>query len=101
MVQFKRDSNDKKFSFERWHIYRALFGTLDAMKKYIALHSKYTGLIEELDVPPYLLSRTCVEVPEIKLTTRNGTTDYLITVKSTLINHRPAHIRSDRLVTLQ
>ena len=101
LVQFKRVSNDKKFSFERWHIYRALFDTLDAMKTYIALNAKYTDLPEELDLPPYLLSRTCVEVPEITLTTRNNQTDFLITVKSRLLTHKPAHIRSDRLVTFQ
>ena len=101
LVQFKRDSNDKKFKFERWHIYRALFDMLDAMKKYKALNAKYTNLVEELDLPPYLLSRTCVEIPEIELKTRNGEKDFLITVKSKLITHKPAHIRSDRLVTFE
>ena len=101
LVQFKRYLNDKRFNFERWHIYRALFDMMDAMKKYKALNAKYTDLLEELDLPPYLLSRTCVEIPEIALTTNNGQKDFLITIKSKLITHKPAHIRSDRLVTFQ
>ena len=101
LVQFKTDINDQQFNFPRWHIYRALFDMMDAMKKYKALHAKYTDQIEELDVPPYLLSQTCVEVPEIILTTNNGVIDFLVTIKSRLIAHKPAHIRSDRLVTFQ
>lgn len=101
IVQFKRDMNDKIFNFERWHIYRALFDMMDAMKKYKALNAKYTNLIEELDVPPYLLSRTCIEIPEIQLTKRDGKNDFVVTIKSRLINHKPAHIRSDRLVTFE
>jgi hypothetical protein len=111
LVQFKKNLSDKKFRFDRWHIYKALFDMRDAMKKFQSVNGKYTTNIEELDVPPYLLSGTCVEVPEIKFTYRNNetafnpvtnpVTGFEVTVKSKLISHKPAHIRSDRYVTFQ
>ena len=99
LVQFKRSLNDKKFKFDKWHVYKSLFDMMDAMKKYKAINGFYPTEIEDLDAPPYLLSRTCVEVPEIKRS-ENGS-DFEITVKSKLISHAPAHIRSDRFVTFR
>ena len=32
LVQFRRSMANKKFLFNKWHIYRALFDMLDAMK---------------------------------------------------------------------
>ncbi|XP_060577885.1 uncharacterized protein LOC132735000 [Ruditapes philippinarum] len=111
LVQFKKNLSDKKFRFDRWHIYKALFVMRDAMKKFQSVNGKYTNKIEELDVPPYLLSGTCVEVPEITFTFKNNAiafnyvtnpiTGFVVTVKSKLISHKPAHIRSDRYVTFQ
>lgn len=109
LVQFKKDREDKKFKFDKWHIYKALFDSMDAMKKYKAIQGRYTTAIEELDMPPYLLARTCVDIPEIQLVKRanetilNQTTgsvdDFDVTIKSMFISHAPAHIRSDRYVT--
>lgn len=31
LVQFKKDLNDKSFSYNSWHLYRALFEVFDAM----------------------------------------------------------------------
>ncbi|XP_045162533.2 uncharacterized protein LOC123527253 [Mercenaria mercenaria] len=112
LVQFKRNIDDKKFRFDRWHIYKALFDMMDAMRKYQSINGKYTTDIEELDVPPYLLTGTCVDIPEIKFITRTNETlfpsvltnpvkDFEVTVKSKLISHKPAHIRSDRYVTFK
>jgi hypothetical protein len=111
LVQFKKNLSDKKFQFNRWHIYKALFDMRDAMKKFQSINGKYTNKIEELDVPPYLLSGTCVEIPEITFTFKNNAiafnyvtnpiTGFVVTVKSKLISHKPAHIRSDRYVTFQ
>lgn len=108
LVQFKRNQNDKKFKFKKWHIYKALFDTMNALKRYQGVNGKYTSAVEELDLPPYLLSRTCVDIPNIRLTRRNQTQpdgklklipDFEVTVKSMLFSHTPAHIRSDRYVT--
>lgn len=105
LIQFKKNLKDKQFRFTRWHIYKSLFDTMVAMKQYHAINGKYTTSIEELDVPPYLLTGTCVEIPDIRFTKRtnetvpNTTKDFEITVKSKLISHKPAHIRSDKYVT--
>lgn len=101
LVQFKRSLMDKKFLFNKWHIYRALFEMLDAMKKYKAINGKYTSDIQQLQVPYYLFSRACVEIPTIKLVTRNGTKDFEVTVTSRLITQPPGHIRSDKYVWFQ
>lgn len=111
LVQFKRNLNDKKLRFQKWHIYKSLFDMMDAMKKYKAINGKYTDAIEELDVPPYLLSRTCVDIPKIELTRRenetiydvatNPVSDFDVTIKSMFISHQPAHIRSDRYVSFK
>ena len=99
LVQFKANINDKQFNFENWHIYRALFDVMDAEKKYKALNAKYTDQLVELPIPPYLLSQTCVEIPEVALTKTNDQRDFLVTVKSKLKANVTAHIRSDRYVT--
>lgn len=109
LVQFKRIASDKEFRFSKWHIYKALFDSMDAINKYKAVNGRYTTAIEELDLPPYLLARTCVDIPEIKLVKRptetisgvvtNSTDDFDVTIKSMYISHAPAHIRSDRYVT--
>lgn len=103
LVQFKNDTfvNQNNFSFKLWHIYRALFDMMDAMKKYKAINAKYTDQIQELDVPAYLLSQTCVEIPNIVLTKRNGNPDFNVTVKSKLMSNYTGHIRSDRYVTFE
>ena len=101
LVQFKNNINDKNFNFEYWHIYRALFDMMDAEKKYKALNAKYTNQLEELSIPPYLLSQTCVDIPEVELTKTNGQQDFFVTIKSKLIANTTAHIRSDRYVTFE
>lgn len=107
LVQFKKSLNDESFRFQNWHIYKALFEMMDGMEKYKAINGKFATTIEELDVPPYLLSRTCVDIPVIKLIKRNekqsdGTskliTDFVVTVKSMLVSNAQATIRSDRYV---
>ena len=101
LVQFKRKLEDKIFAYQKWHIYKSLFDMMDAMKKYKAIQGKYTDEIHELDIPPYLLSGTCVDIPEIKLLKRNGVKDFDVIVKSKFLSHKPAHIRSDRYVTFK
>ena len=98
LVQFKRNVRDRSFRFEKWHIYKALFDTMNAMKTYKVLHSRYVNAVQELDIPPYLMSRTCVEIPEIKLVKRGNVSDFDVSVKSMYISHKPAHIRNDRYV---
>jgi hypothetical protein len=103
LVQFKKNVNDKIFQFENWHIYKSLFDVRDAMEKYKGENGRYTDAIEELDVPPYLLSRVCVEIPKIELVSKINSTahDFDVTIKSMFISHKPAHIRSDRYVTYE
>ncbi|XP_052820559.1 uncharacterized protein LOC128246410 [Mya arenaria] len=98
LVQFKRTLADNEFKFTKWHIYKSLFDMMNGMKKYKALHGRYVNTIEELDIPPYLLSRNCVDIPEIRIEDRNGTKGFDITVKSMFLSHKPAHIREDRYV---
>lgn len=99
LVQFKRDFNEGSFSFDRWHIYRTLFDLMDAEKKYKALNARYTDTLSELEIPPYIMSEVCVEIPNIDITMRNGHQDFLVTIKSKLVSNITAHIRSDRYVT--
>lgn len=101
LVQFKRNMLDKSFVFENWHIYKALFEIMEAMKIFKAKNGVYTDAIEELDVPPYLLTRSCIELPEIELGKSETEADFDISVRSMFLSHPPAHIRSDRFVTLQ
>lgn len=102
LVQFKRDLQDRQFKFEKWHVYRALFDMLDAMKKYAAINGFYTDAIEELDVPPYILSRTCVYKPTIRLIKNENGTDFDVSVQSMLLSDtQTGHIRSDKYVTFR
>jgi hypothetical protein len=98
-VQFKRTFTDRKFTFERWHIYKALFDSLNAMKQYRALNGFYTDDIRELDIPPYLMSRTCVEIPKLDVSNSKENANFNITVHSLLLANTTAFIRSDRYVT--
>lgn len=98
LVQFKREMADKEFSFPLWHVYKALFDMLTAMKKYKAINGKYVDTIQELDIPPYLLTRMCVDVPEIRLVRNRTWSDFDVSVKSMSLQHKPAHIRSDKYV---
>lgn len=98
-IQFKRSLSDRTFKFERWHIYKALFDTLNAMKLYKALNGYYTDVIEELDIPPYLMTRTCVDIPKLDISNRKNNANFNITVKSMLLPNITAFIRSDRFVT--
>ncbi|XP_052820248.1 uncharacterized protein LOC128246081 [Mya arenaria] len=100
LVQFKRNRNDKKFRYKKWHVYRTLFDVMNAMDVYKALNGKFTDNIAELDIPPYLMTATCVKMPEIKLLSReNGTKGFEIGVKSLVITQLPmGHIREDRYV---
>ena len=98
LMQFKKDSGGS-FNFDRWHIYRALFDTMNAEKKHKVLNAKYTDNLAELDLPPYLMSGVCVDLPTIELTQRDGQQDFFATVKSKLLQNITAHIRSDRYVT--
>jgi len=101
LVQFRRTNTQEPFNFPLWHVYRALFDMFDGLNRYKASHGNYVDTIEELDIPPYLLSRICVEVPEIKLVKRNSTTGFDVTVRSTTLANNPAHIREDRYVYFQ
>ena len=98
LVQFKTDSNDKAFVFQKWHIYKALFDLFNALKSYQALNGKYVTTVDELDVPPYLLSRTCVDIPEVKLIRTGNSTGFVGTVRSMYLSHKPAHISDDRYI---
>ena len=99
LVQFSKGTKEP-FYFKYWHLFRALFDILDAEKKYKALNAKYTDDIAELDLPPYLMSEVCVDIPTIKLTQRDGRHDFLATVKSKLYtNEATLYIRSDGYVT--
>jgi len=100
-VQFRRTNTQEPFNFPLWHVYRALFDMFDGLNRYKASHGYYVDTIEELDIPPYLLSRICVDVPEIKLVRRNSTAGFDVTVRSTTLAHNPAHIREDRYVYFQ
>ncbi|XP_045163839.2 uncharacterized protein LOC123528165 [Mercenaria mercenaria] len=99
LVQFKKSRTDKIFRFERWHIYKALFEMLNAMKQYKAINGFYTDEIEELDVPPYLLTRTCVDIPKIDISKNKADANFNITIKSMLLTNTAAFIRSDRYVS--
>ncbi|KAL4221398.1 hypothetical protein ACF0H5_019656 [Mactra antiquata] len=94
LVQFKKDIKDTTFRYTHWHLDKALFEVTKAMDQYIAINGKYTTVIEELDIPPYLLYGACVKVPEIKLLTNKvkqsdgsyiKSTRYSIEVTSLLI----------------
>lgn len=115
LVQFKRSLNDKEFRFEKWHVYKALFDTMNAMKTHTALNSKSVDSLAELDIPPYLMSKICVELPVIALNVTSGgggggsgqgdtssgqgvANGFNVTVRSKLFDHKPAHIRDDRYV---
>ena len=100
LVQFKKTTADKKFEFQNWHIYKALFDVLDAMKLFKAKYGVYTNALGDLDIPPYLLSRACVDVPEIKLRENRSEADFDINVRSMLFDHTPAYIRSDKFVSI-
>lgn len=99
LVQFKKYLKDTQFTFPEWHIYKALFETNDALKVYRARFGIYTDAIDELDLPPYLFSRMCVEIPEIRLK-NNSSVDYEISVKTMLLSRPPSYIRSDRHVII-
>ena len=81
LVQFSR-SYEEPFYFKFWYLLRALFDILDAEKKYKALNAKCTDNFAELDLPPYLMSEVCVDIPTIKLIQRDGRQDFIATVKS-------------------
>ncbi|XP_052760334.1 uncharacterized protein LOC128203098 [Mya arenaria] len=100
LVQFKRNMNDKKFRFPKWHVYRALFDVMNGMDAYRALNGKFTADISELDIPPYLMTETCVKIPEIGLVKRaNKTKGFEIGVKSLVSTQLPTgRIREDRYV---
>lgn len=98
LVQFKTNTDEKEFVFQKWHLYKALFDTFNALKTYEALNGKYSTTVAELDVPPYLLSRTCVDIPEIYLVDRGNYTGFDVTVQSMYLSHKPAHISEDRYV---
>ena len=100
LVQFKRDMSDKKFTFPRWHMYKALFESLDALKKYVAVNSKLTHRFEELDLPPYLMTGACVDLLTI-VKLYNKFDQFKIKVKSKVISGLEAEIRSDRKVTFK
>ncbi|XP_045163832.2 uncharacterized protein LOC123528156 [Mercenaria mercenaria] len=94
LIQFKQDKDDTKFIFQKWHIYKSLFDVYDALQSYKAVTGFYTYTIEALDVPPYLLSRTCVYIPDITI---DGS-DFNVTVTSMILPNTTAHIRSDKYV---
>ncbi|XP_052760386.1 uncharacterized protein LOC128203141 [Mya arenaria] len=98
LVQFKRSTIDNTFNFQKWHLYRALFDMMDGMNKYKAIHGRFVTMIEELDIPPYLMSGVCVEIPEIKVIDRGVYSGFEITVRSKFLSHKPAHINEERYV---
>jgi hypothetical protein len=100
LVQFKRTNTDRKFEFQNWHIYKALFDVLEAMKVFKAKNGVYASTLEELDIPPYLLSHTCVDVPEISMRENRSQADFDINVRSMVFDFPPAYIRSDKFVTM-
>ena len=113
LVQFKRSMADTNFRFNNWHVYKALFDSFNAMKTYTALNGKSTGELIEIDIPPYLMSNICVDLPEISLYTSGGGSgggggsgqggqdnlgSFNITVRSKLQGDTSANIRDDRYV---
>jgi len=97
LIQFKRDMSDKKFTFPRWHMYKALFETLDALKKYESVNSKLTTQFEELDLPPYLMTGACVDLRQIIPLYSNY--KFKIQLNSKVISKLKAEIYNDRYVT--
>ena len=97
LVQFRKTTNEP-FYFRDWHVFRAAFDVMDAEKKQKTLNAHYTDNLAELDMPPYLMTGVCVDIPKIKVT-RNGQEDFLATVTSKLYKNLTMQIRPDRYVT--
>lgn len=95
LVQFKTNLQDSKFRFQLWHIYRSLFDVFDALQKYKAINGLYTYELQLLDVPTYLWSRACVEIPSISF---HSAVDFNVTVTSLLLPGISANISSEKRV---
>lgn len=96
LMQFKRNIHDKSFHFKRWPVYKALFDVFDAMNAYKGKHGNYIDQLEELDIPPYLYTRRCVEIPTISF--NQTSTEFTVSVKSRTLQNTIGHIRQDRYV---
>lgn len=94
LVQFKNDMSDKKFLFDKWHIYRALFEVFEAEHKYNSVNGMFISELEKLPVAPKILSTECVTI-----TITSNDTSFEASVKSRMNpNLRTGHIRPDRYV---
>ncbi|KAL4237961.1 hypothetical protein ACF0H5_002671 [Mactra antiquata] len=94
LVQFKRDINDKTFYFELWHLYRVLFVIFEAENKYKSVNGMYITELDELSIPPKIVSSDCITL-SISV---NGTS-FTASVRSKLNPNLPvANIREDRYV---
>lgn len=101
LVQFKKHRQETVFRYDKWHIYKGLFDMVDAMKIYKAINGFYSDSIEELDVPPYLLSGTCVDVPEISLLRNENGTDFDVAINSNILSQVTGHVNSEKYVTFR
>ena len=63
---------------------------------YQGKHGNFIDQLEELNVPPYLFTRRCVEIPTISVD--NGA-QFNVTVKSRILTDVVGHIRQDRYVS--
>ncbi|XP_064602962.1 uncharacterized protein LOC135468561 isoform X3 [Liolophura sinensis] len=93
LLQFSRGAV-KSTSFtpnEQWKISQALFDVFNAMKKYHGVFGLYTDDKSMLDLPQYLLTGYCVEIPQISLLDSG----FVVSISS---KNRAlqGHIRADR-----
>lgn len=67
-----------------------------SLQSYKGKHGDYIDQLEELDIPPYLFTRKCVEIPTISLNQTAGL--FTISVRSRALKKSVGHIRQDRYV---
>ena len=65
---------------------------------YQGKHGNFIDQLEELDVPPYLFTRKCVEIPTISVDNTVVPRQFNVTVKSRILEDVVGHIRQDRYV---
>ena len=66
------------------------------LQAYRGKHGNYIELLEELDIPPYLFTRRCVEIPT--LTVNHTSVEFTVSVASRVLANTVGHIRQDRYV---
>ena len=66
---------------------------------YQGKHGKFVDQLEELDVPPYLFTRKCVEIPTITVDNNAKPPQFNVTVTSRILTDVTGHMRQDRYVS--